>query len=33
MLPNEALPSKIEILMEKEEVDHGNHDLNDRNEG
>lgn len=28
-----SLPSKIEILMEKEEIDHGNHDLDDRDEG
>ena len=29
----DSLPSKIEILMEKEEIDHGNHDLYDRDEG
>jgi hypothetical protein len=28
-----SLPSKIEILMEKEEIDYGNHDLDDRDEG
>jgi len=29
----DSLPSKIEILMEKEEIHHGNHDLDDRDEG